>query len=276
MPTASLSRAANPPERRGSDKRNLVMKDFNGTIVCVTGGSRGIGRAVAERFAERGATVVVNFRQDEAAARETVRALAGTGHLAIRADVSDPDAAQGLIETVVRELGRLDVLVNNAGTYALHPPGDTGYADWQHAWQTTLQTNLLAAANLSYHAARHMRPRGSGRIINVSSRGAYRGEPSAPAYAASKAGLNALTQSLARALAPHGIGVAAVAPGFVATDMARPHLEGEAGESIRAQSPFNRVAQPAEVAEAVCFLASERALFSSGTIVDVNGASYLR
>ena len=251
--------------------------EFQDQVVLITGGSRGIGRAAALAFAERGAAVVVNFRADVEAARETVAALSGSGHLAIRADVSDPEAAESLVQAVIENLGRLDILVNNAGTYALHPLAETSYTDWQQAWTQTLQTNLLACANLSYHAARHFMARGAGgRILNVSSRGAYRGEPEAPAYAASKAALNALTQSLARDLAPHGIGVAAVAPGFVATDMARPHLEGAAGETIRAQSPFNRVAQPEEVAAALCFLASEAAIFSSGTIIDINGASYLR
>ena len=263
---------------RFKQKRYTVDRaEFKGKIVCVTGGSRGIGRAVALAFAERGATVAVNFKSDRAAALDTINALPGDGHLALRADVSDPDAAQRLIQTVVRELGKLDILINNAGTYAPHPLTGTEYADWQRAWQHTLRTNLLAAANLSYHAARHLKARGEGgRIVSVSSRGAYRGEPDAPAYAASKAGLNALTQSLARDLAPYGIGVAAVAPGFVATDMAKPHLEGAGGDAIRAQSPFNRVARPEEVARAVLFLCSEAALFSSGTIVDVNGASYLR
>jgi NAD(P)-dependent dehydrogenase (short-subunit alcohol dehydrogenase family) len=121
-----------------------------------------------------------------------------------------------------------------------------------------------------------MIPRGGGRIVNVSSRGAFRGEPEQPAYGASKAGLNALGQSLARALAPVGITVATVAPGFVATDMAARHLDGPRGDAIRAQSPFGRVARPDEVASAVVFLASPEAEWASGAILDLNGASYLR
>jgi len=117
---------------------------------------------------------------------------------------------------------------------------------------------------------------GGGRIVNVSSRGAFRGEPESPAYGASKAGLNALSQSLAQKLAPHNIFVGVVAPGFVETDMAAAHLEGERGQAIRAQSPLNRVAKPEEVAHVVLFLASEGAEFTTGTIIDVNGASYLR
>jgi NAD(P)-dependent dehydrogenase (short-subunit alcohol dehydrogenase family) len=120
-----------------------------------------------------------------------------------------------------------------------------------------------------------MRERG-GRIINVSSRGAFRGEPNSPAYGASKAGLNSLTQSLARALAPHGIAVSAVAPGFVATDMTNEHLKPPRGDEIRAQSPFGRVADPAEIAAAVLYLASDRAEWASGAVLDLNGASYLR
>jgi len=121
-----------------------------------------------------------------------------------------------------------------------------------------------------------MTPQGGGRIINVSSRGAFRGEPRQPAYGASKAGLNAFGQSLARALAPHGIAVTTVAPGYVETDMAATHLAGPSGDQIRAQSPFGRVADAHEVAAAVLYLASPAAEWASGTIIDLNGASYLR
>ena len=118
--------------------------------------------------------------------------------------------------------------------------------------------------------------RGGGAVVNVSSRGAFRGEPDCPAYGASKAGLNAFGQSMAVALAPQGIAVGTVAPGFVETDMAREALDGERGDAVRAQSPTGRVARPEEVAAAVFWLASEEARFSTGTIIDVTGASYLR
>ena len=139
-----------------------------------------------------------------------------------------------------------------------------------------LDTNVLGAANASYCAGRAMIAQGGGRIVNVSSRGAFRGEPTGPAYGASKAALNSMSQSLAKHLAPYGISVGVVAPGFVQTDMAREALSGQSGIEIRAQSPFNRVAQPEEVAYAVLFLASEGAEFMTGAIIDVNGASYLR
>ena len=173
-------------------------------------------------------------------------------------------------------MGGIDILVNNAGIFEAHPVDEVSYEDWQYHWQRTLAVNLAGPANLCWHAVRHMRESGGGRIVNVSSRGAFRGEPRCPAYGASKAGLNALTQSLAQQLAPLGIFVGAVAPGFVETDMASTVLDGPGGDAVRNQSPLGRVAKPEEVAHAVLFLASSGAEFSTGTVIDVNGASYLR
>ncbi len=250
--------------------------DFQGRVVLVTGGSRGIGRAVAEEFAARGATLVVQFRADRRAAGDTLAALAGEGHQAMRADVADPRQARSLIGRVVGELGGVDVLVNNAGIYEEHPILATSYEDWQRAWRRTLGTNLLGPANLMHAVAPHMVAAGGGRIVNISSRGAFRGEPDHPAYGASKAGLNSLGQSMAQALGRHGIYVTTVAPGFVETDMAAPFLDGPGGEAIRAQSPLNRAATAREVARVVVFLATPGAESTTGAIVDVNGASYLR
>ena len=139
-----------------------------------------------------------------------------------------------------------------------------------------LETNFLSAAHASYCAAQIMAKAGAGRIVNVGSRGAFRGEPDALGYGASKAALHQLTQSLAQALAPAGISVFAVAPGFVETAMARPHLTDEKAAAIAAQSPFGRIARVEDVAYFVGCLASKEAAFASGAIVDVNGASYLR
>src|SRR5262249_44290253 len=150
------------------------------------------------------------------------------------------------------------------------------YDDWREAWSRTLAVDLVGPANVTWCAVRHMLTRGGGRVVNVSSRGAYRGEPRAPAYGAAKAGLIALGGSLARALAPHGIAVATVDPGWTETDMAAETLGGEHGDEIRAESPFGRVATPIDVAKAVLYLASPEAEFASGTTLDVNGASYLR
>jgi 3-oxoacyl-[acyl-carrier protein] reductase len=244
--------------------------------VLVTGASRGIGRAIATMFAEAGDRVAVHYGSSRDAAEETVASLPGAGHLTVHADLADPDAVRAAVDGAAHELGGLDVLVNNAGIFVAHPPLKTSYEEWREAWSRTLATNLTGAADATFCALPHLVAAGGGAIVNVSSRGAFRGEPDNPAYGASKAGLNAFTQSMALALAPHDIRVAAVAPGFVRTDMAREVLDGPAGEAVLNQSPFGRVAEPEEVASAVFWLASEGARFSSGTIIDVNGASYLR
>jgi 3-oxoacyl-[acyl-carrier protein] reductase len=253
-----------------------MREEFSGRSVLVTGGSRGIGRAISRAFAARGARVAVNYRADAARAAETLAELEGEGHRAVQADVSDPAAAQGLADEVVAAFGRLDILVNNAGRVGHHPPATTPYDAWREDWAGILATNLVGPANLCHCVAQHMIAAGGGRIVNISSRGAFRGEPDMPAYGASKAGLNALSQSLAVALAPHGIFVGVVAPGFTETELAAARLAGAAGDAIRAQSPLGRVARPEDVAAAVLFLAADGSEFSTGTIIDVNGASYLR
>lgn len=251
--------------------------DFENKNVLITGGSRGIGAATARAFADRGARVCINFMQDRAAADELLEQLSGREHFAVKADLSNPDAARHLLQAVAGEFTRLDVVVNNAGVYLRHPLETTGFDDWQRVWRQTLDLNLTGVANVCYWAARQMiRQGGGGHIVNVSSRGAFRGEPFHTAYGASKAGLNALTQSLAQELGKHRISVSAVAPGFVATEMTRDILEGPQGDDIKRQSPLGRVATPEEVAAAIVFLASEQAAFSTGAILDVNGASYLR
>jgi 3-oxoacyl-[acyl-carrier protein] reductase len=246
--------------------------------ILVTGSSRGIGRAVAEAFAAAGDTVAVHHRASAELAAEVAAGLPGDGHVVVQADIADPAAVRAMVDEAAAGLGGLDVLVNNAASYgrSSHPVGEVSYEHWQQVWQETIGLNLIGAANVTWCAVQHMIGAGGGRIVNVSSRGAFRGEPGQPAYGASKAGLNALGQSLAVALAPHNIIVSAVAPGFVQTDMAAAHLEGQAGDAIRAQSPFGRVARPAEIAAAVLYLASPEAAWASGAILDLNGASYLR
>jgi 3-oxoacyl-[acyl-carrier protein] reductase len=244
--------------------------------ILVTGASRGIGRAIAEAFAGQGDRVAVHHRDSAGAAADVLAGLPGRGHAVAQADLTDADAVRRMVDGARDALGGLDVLVNNAGVFTPHPITEMTYAGWQAAWQQTLGVNLVGAANVTWCAVQHMVRQGSGRIVNVSSRGAFRGEPGQPAYGASKAGLNAFGQSLARALAPHGIAVATVAPGYVDTDMATEHLSGPAGEEIRAQSPFRRVAEADEIAAAVLYLASPQAEWASGAILDLNGASYLR
>jgi 3-oxoacyl-[acyl-carrier protein] reductase len=244
--------------------------------VLVTGSSRGIGRAVALAFAAAGDRVAIHHRASPDLAAELLASLPGSGHVVVQADLADPAAVRTMVDAAAEQLGGLDVLVNNAANFESHPITEVSYEEWQAAWQLTIGVNLIGSANVTWCAVRHMIAAGGGRIVNVSSRGAFRGEPNQPAYAASKAGLNALGQSLARALGPHNIAVTAVAPGFVETDMAASHLQGASGAEIRAQSPFDRVATPEEIAAAVLYLASPEAEWASGAILDLNGASYLR
>ncbi len=244
--------------------------------VLVTGASRGIGAAVARAFAGLGDRVAVHYGRSADAAAGVLDGLPGQGHVSVQADLADAEAVRRAVDEAAARLDGLDVLVNNAGVFLAHPPLTTSYGDWQASWAQTLATNLTGAANATFCAVPHLVARGGGAVVNVSSRGAFRGEPECPAYGASKAGLNAFGQSMAQALAPHGISVGTVAPGFVETEMAREALTGSRGDEVRAQSPTGRVARPEEVAAAVVWLASPEALFSTGTIIDVNGASYLR
>jgi 3-oxoacyl-[acyl-carrier protein] reductase len=244
--------------------------------VLVTGASRGIGRAIAETFAAAGDRVAIHHRASPDLAAELLASLPGAGHTVVQAELADPAEVQRMVDAAAGELGGLDVLVNNAANFVAHPITEVSYEQWQAAWQRTIGVNLTGSANVTWCAVQHMIAGGGGAIVNVSSRGAFRGEPGQPAYGASKAGLNALGQSLAIALAPHNITVSAVAPGFVQTDMAAGHLQGERGDAIRAQSPFGRVARPEEIAAAVLYLASPEATWASGSILDLNGASYLR
>jgi NAD(P)-dependent dehydrogenase (short-subunit alcohol dehydrogenase family) len=247
-----------------------------GKKVLITGGSRGIGAAIARLFADHGAYVTINYKSNAEAAQQTIQSLSQGPHHSIQTDITDADAIPGLIDKAADLMSGLDIVVNNAGIFVYHPLAEIDYRQWQETWKKTLSVNLDSAANICYCAARYMMKQGGGRIVNVSSRGAFRGEPEAPAYGASKAGLNAMSQSLAQALAPHNIFVGVVAPGFVETDMAKEILEGPMGDDIRNQSPLGRVAKPGEVAQAVLFLASGGTEFMTGAIIDVNGASYLR
>lgn len=244
--------------------------------VLVTGASRGIGAAVARAFAAQGDRVAVHYSASREAAEEVLASLDGTGHVLAGGDLRDPEQVRDMVDAAAAALGRIDVLVNNAGVFVAHPMQSVDYRTWQSAWQETLGVNLIGAANVSWCALQHM-PRGGGsRIVNVGSRGAFRGEPASPAYGASKAALAAFGQSIAQALGPLGIAVTTLAPGFVETDMATESLAGAGGVAIRAQSPFNRVPSPDEVAQAVLFLASPEAEWASGAVLDFNGASYLR
>jgi NAD(P)-dependent dehydrogenase (short-subunit alcohol dehydrogenase family) len=243
------------------------------THALVTGASGGIGASICKALALRGVTVALHYHHDRQAAEATRQAMAGSGHTLLEADLSNATS----IERLWREASALypiSAVINNAGIFPNHPPLSTELADWAVAWQRTLATNLTGPAHLSYFAARAMVEKDCrGRIVNISSRGAFRGEPDAPAYAASKAGLNALSQSLAKALAPKGICVFVVAPGWVATDRVASFVQDK---TILADQPLGRVATPEEVAQVVAYCVLDAPESMTGAILDVNGASYLR
>jgi NAD(P)-dependent dehydrogenase (short-subunit alcohol dehydrogenase family) len=253
-------------------------------VALVTGASRGIGAEIAYQLATRGIRIAAHFNSNRAAVDSVLARLPGSGHKAFAADLADTAATTHLWREVEAACGGVDILVNNAGIYLNHPPLMTNASDRLAAWQKTLATNLQGPAHLSLLATQAMAARadqhgpafGRGRIVNISSRGAFRGEPDAPAYAASKAGLNALSQSLARALAAERIYVFCLAPGWVETDMAAAHLAGPEGAGIRAQHPLGRVTRPDELANAVVYCALDAPAAMTGGIIDVNGASYLR
>ncbi|MFN2509513.1 MAG: SDR family NAD(P)-dependent oxidoreductase [Chthoniobacterales bacterium] len=233
--------------------------------VFVTGTTRGIGAAIVSELEIKGARVIGHGTMSR-------------GESQIGADLAEPGAGEQLWNEALERLdGRIDVLINNAGVY--EPVAvDTTPEEWNAQWSRALQINLQAAADLSRLAVLHFRARGGGgRIINVASRAAHRGDsPQHWHYAASKAGLLAVTKSIARGYAAEGILAFAVAPGFTMTGMAADYLASRGGDKVLAEIPLGRVAVPEEVANAVVYLALSAPPAMTGAILDINGASYVR
>ena len=252
--------------------------NLEGKTILVTGGSRGIGRASVLLLAGSGARIIFQYAENNKAAKQILEELNkfSPGHLAIKCDFKTPDSLDSFTDEVLSKVERVDVLVNNAGIYLEKPFKDISFTEWKSIWDQTISVNLTSVANLSFLLSKHMIEKGGGKIINVSSRGAFRGEPDAPAYGASKAGLNSLGQSMAKALGPYNIFVYTLAPGFVETDMAKDALLRSGSDSIIRQSPLNRVASPDEIARMIAFLSDDGCEYLTGCIIDINGASYLR
>lgn len=257
-----------------------VVKD---RVVLVTGGSRGIGAAIVRACAADGMSVYFTFAQDrDAASALAADCGAAAGGIAFeRSDLAEPESFAALVDRTVARFGRIDALVNNAGIYADNPFDGEDFDAWRAGWRRTFEINLFGAADLTWHALRAMReqPRDArgvrGRIINVASRAAHRGETSFADYGASKAALVNFTKSIARGCAADGIVAFSVAPGFIETDMATDALL-EFGDRIRGDIPSGRVGMPDEVASIVAFLVTGGADYATGTTIDVNGASYVR
>jgi len=254
----------------------MTQASSNPKVAIVTGAATGIGKASAIALSRDGYSVVLNYRSRDRQMASVMSELSSGDHLSIRGDISRPDEVNELVEETVSRFGRIDVVVNAAGVFSEHELTTVDYQAWQASWEENISVNLLAPMNVSFCAAQHMLKARSGKIINITSRGAFRGEPDAPAYGASKSGLNSASQSLARALGPHGISVYAIAPGWVNTPLAEPYLQGAGGDAIRAQSPLGRVAEPEEIAHIVAFLARDGCEYMTGSIIDANGASFFR
>jgi 3-oxoacyl-[acyl-carrier protein] reductase len=248
------------------------MNDFKDKVVFVTGGSRGIGRACALAFAERGATVVFSYAGNEAAANETLKLIEQKGGKgkAVKFDVSDTQACSGAVDNIVKELGRLDVLVNNAG---ISIDGlIMRYRD--EDWDKTLDTNLKGAFALIRAACRPMMKQRTGSIVNLSSVVGEMGNAGQVAYASSKAGLIGMTKVMARELSSRNIRVNAVTPGFIGTDMTAKLPEENKAKMLEV-IPLARLGSAEEVANAVVFLASDQASYITGEVLKVNGGMYM-
>jgi NAD(P)-dependent dehydrogenase (short-subunit alcohol dehydrogenase family) len=228
--------------------------------ILLTGSSRGIGAAIAD-----------------ALDRPDIRLIGHGTASGIPADFADPAAPQALWSAALDRLdGRIDVLINNAGVFEANPI-DRPHEDWVADWERTMRINLTASAELCRLAVAHFQQRGGGRIVNIASRAAYRGDsPAHWHYAASKAGMVAMTKSIARGYAAQNILAFAICPGFTMTGMAEDYLESRGGDKLLADIPLGRVAQPDEVATAARFLALEAPPSMTGGVIDVNGASYVR
>ena len=231
--------------------------------ILITGTSRGIGAAAYDLLKARGHNVVGH------STRGSEDLIAG--------DLADPTAPRRIWDAAVDRLGgRIDALVNNAGVYE-SVADDASDDDWHAQWQRTMTINLQAAADLCRRAVGHFRENGGGRIVNISSRAGYRGDsPQHWHYAASKAGMIGMTKSIARGYAAEGVLAFAVTPGFTVSEMTEEYLQGRGGEKIIADIPLGRVASTDEVAEVIRWLATEAPASATGSVVDVNGASYVR
>ena len=248
--------------------------DLTGKSVLVTGASRGIGRGIATALDAAGARVVVHYNSNKELAEELAHQLTHDP-ICLQADLANPFSCSSLFSTAVSELGHVDVLINNAGV-AIDAPIDASLESWLDAWNTTMAVNLRASELLSRLAIPHFISRDGGSIINISSRAAFRGDtPGYMTYAASKAGMVALTKSIARAYGKNNITAFVIAPGFTRTDMAQDFIDLYGEDHALHDIALKRLTEPKDIAPLVVLLASGLADHATGTSIDINAASYV-
>lgn len=245
-------------------------------VALVTGAASGIGRASAIALARSGYVIAANYRSRDAEVQTLLAALGQDAHKAFRADVVRPDDVSRLVSEVHQHYGRIDALVNAAGQFVRQDILSADFEQWQTAWEQCISLNLTAPVNLAFAVSKIMIQQRSGKIVNITSRGAFRGEPAAPAYGAAKSGLNSASQSMALALGPHGVHVYAVAPGWTETPSASPRIRAAGWDDVAAQSPLGRIGRPSEIGDLVAYLCGDNTAYLTGAIIDANGASYLR
>jgi len=248
--------------------------DLSGKVVLVTGASRGIGQAIAEKMSESGAKVALHYNSNKEKAEKVLSSL-NSESFAFRADLSNSDEAINLFRQVVGHYGKMDCLVNNAGiAIKSNPEGEN--SSWIGAWQQTMNVNLLATGILCKLSVEHFIKNGGGRIINISSRAAFRGDTKEYlAYAASKGGVVSLTKSIARAYGKDNIKAFTIAPGFVRTDMAQDFMDVYGEDFALNDIALPKLTEPKDIAPTVVFLASGLADHATGCTIDINAGSYV-
>jgi NAD(P)-dependent dehydrogenase (short-subunit alcohol dehydrogenase family) len=252
------------------------MIDLKGKTILVTGGSRGIGEAIVRAVAAAGAKALLHYGRSRDAAEAIQKSIGGDLCQPIQADLAEAGAAGALWRAACAAAPRIDVVINNAGIFepiSVDAPSD----EWQRAWARVMQVNLYAAADLCKLAIPHFRAHGGGKIINVASRAAHRGDaPDQWPYAASKGALVAMTKTIARGYAKDNILAFTIAPGFTDTEMAYTGLDDAGVERILAEIPLGTMTSPEECGALAAFLCSDQVRHMTGATFDINGASYVR